>query len=74
MLLPLVIGCSAFVFYRIGEMDYGRGWLVAILSVVVSFLAIYFWRLPFISVPVSQVLLYLALLIFNLVRKTPPRD
>jgi hypothetical protein len=73
MLLYLMIGCSALIFYRIGEMDYGRGGLVATLSVVLSFLAIYFWRLPLINVGVSQVLLYVGLLIFNLIRKTPPR-
>jgi hypothetical protein len=72
-LLYVMIGCSAFIFYRIGEMDYGRGGLVATLSVVLSFLAIYFWRLPLINVGVSQVLLYVALLIFNLIKKTPPR-
>ena len=73
MLLYVMIGCSAFIFYRIGEMDYGRGGLVATLSVIVSLLAVFFWRLPLINVGVSQVLLYIALLIFNVIKKTPPR-
>ena len=73
MLLPLVIGCGALVFYRIGEMDYGKGWLLGTLSVIISLLAKFFLPLPLISVPGSQVLLYVALLIFNLVRRTPPR-
>lgn len=73
MLLYLVIGCSAFVFYRIGQMDYGKGWLTATLSVVVSFLSLRFLPLPLITVGLSQVALYLALLVFNLVRKEPPR-
>jgi hypothetical protein len=73
MLLYLIIGGSALIFYRIGEMDYGRGGLVATLSVIVSLLAVFFWRMPLINVGVSQVLLYIALLIFNLIRKTPPR-
>jgi hypothetical protein len=73
MLLLVLIGCCAFIFYRIGEMDYGRGGLVATLSVVVSLLAVRFVPLSLISVVASQVLLYLALLFFNLIRKTPPR-
>jgi hypothetical protein len=74
MLLPVMVGCCAFIFHRIGEMDYGRGGLPAILSVVVSLLAVRLVPLSLISVGASQVLLYFALLIFNLIRKTPPRN
>ena len=74
MLSWVVIGCSAFIFYKIGEMDYGRGGLMATVSVTVSFLAAYFFPLPLISLGLSQVGLYLALLLFNLIWKPPPRN
>jgi hypothetical protein len=73
MLLSVTIGCSALIFYRIGEMDYGRGWPLGMVSVVVSLLVRSFVPLPLVTVPASQVLLYIALLIYNLSRKTPPR-
>ena len=73
MLSWVIIGCSAFIFYKIGEMDYGRGGLLATLSVIVSLGAAYLFPLPLISLGLSQVVLYLGLLIFNLIRKTPPR-
>jgi hypothetical protein len=73
MFLSLTIGCAALIFYRIGQMDYGKGWPLCTLSVVVSLLTRAFVPLPLISVPLSQVLLYVAVLIYNLSRKTPPR-
>ena len=73
MLSILIVGCCALIFYRIGEMDYGRGALLATISLVASVLSGYVLPLPFVSIIASQVLLYLALLVYNLSRKTPPR-
>jgi ABC-type iron transport system FetAB permease component len=77
MLSLIILICFAIIFYRIGESDYGRGGLVCILSIVVGLLSCcliphYLIPLPFVSMIIGQVLLFVALLVYNLIRKRPP--
>ena len=60
----------AVVFYRIGESDYSRGWLLAILSLVASYAgsAVFGW----LGMLAGNALLFLGLLAFNLMTKKPP--
>jgi hypothetical protein len=67
-----ILICCAIIFYRIGENDYGRGGLVCIVSIVVSFASQYLIPLPFVSIVIGQVLLFVALLVYDLTRKRPP--
>jgi FtsH-binding integral membrane protein len=77
MLSLIILICCAIIFYRIGESDYGRGGLVCILSIVVGFVSPYLIShylipLPVVSLIIGQVLLFVALLVYNLTRKEPP--
>jgi len=77
MLSLIILICCAVIFYRIGESDYGRGGLVCILSIVVGLVSPYLIPhylipLPFVSLIIGQVLLFVALLVYNLIRKEPP--
>jgi len=67
-----ILICSAIVFYRIGETDYGRGGLLCIISILVSFASNYLVPLPFISIVIGQVFLFMALLVYNFMKKKPP--
>jgi ABC-type iron transport system FetAB permease component len=72
----VIIICCAIIFYRIGENDYDRGGLVCILSVVVSLASYYMIPrytipLPFLSIIIGQVLLFLALFVYNFSRSWP---
>ena len=73
MLGTLVVGCSAYIFYQIGKMEYGRGVLLGVVSVIVSFVSPHVipLRVPFLSVIVGQLFLFGALWIYNCVRKKP---
>ena len=73
----VILICCAIIFYRIGESDYGRGGLVCILSIVIGLVSPYLIPhylipLPLWSIIIGQVLLFVALLVYNLMRKQPP--
>ena len=73
MLGYLVVGCCAYIFYRIGETEYGRGGLLALLSVIFAVASLYVLRIPvpFFSLLLSQLLLFLLLWVYNCFRKKP---
>ena len=72
MLELIAIIICAGLFYRIGLQDYGSGWGPCILSILSSLFVGSLFPLPLVSVLVSQGLLYIALLIYNMRRKLPP--
>ena len=62
----------ASVFYYIGNNDYyNKGWLLALLSVVLTFVGLAS-PLSLIGAFAANALLYLLLLIYNMCRKKPP--
>jgi multisubunit Na+/H+ antiporter MnhE subunit len=68
----ILIAC-AMIFYRIGNADYGSGVFVCGLSIGASILSLLFLPIPFlVSVVVGQVLLFVGLTIYNVVRNKPP--
>jgi hypothetical protein len=69
----LVVGCCAYIFYQIGKMEYGRGGLLCVISVIVSFASANLipLRVPFLAVIVGQLILFGALWIYNYFRKRP---
>jgi uncharacterized membrane protein YjjP (DUF1212 family) len=76
LLSLIILICCAIIFYRIGESDYGRGGLVCILGIVVGFVSYYliphYLRArPFVYLIIGQVLLFVALVVYNLIRKRP---
>ncbi len=69
----LVVGCCAYIFYQIGKMEYGRGALLCVISIIVSFVSAHVMplRLTVGSVIVGQLFLFGALWIYNVIRKKP---
>jgi hypothetical protein len=60
----------AGVFYLIGNTDYdNKGWLLALISVVFSFFGSV---AGFLGIFGANLVLYVILLIYNLLRKRPP--
>jgi uncharacterized membrane protein len=69
-LIYLLIVSLAGLFYYIGNNDYqNRGWLLALASAVASFFGS--WA-GFLGVFGANLLFYLVLLVYNLLRKKPP--
>lgn len=73
----VILICCAIIFYRLGESDYGRGGLVCIVSIVVGLVSYYLVPhylipLPLWSMIIGQILLFVALFVYNLIRKEPP--
>lgn len=73
MLVFLVIGCCALIFYRLGEIEYRRGTLLCIASIAVSFLSplVIPIRMPFVPILLGQLCLFILLWIYNFFRKGP---
>jgi hypothetical protein len=67
----IVIAC-AVMFYRISNADYGSGILLWGLSMVVSIFSLLFLPFPVVSILAGQVLLFIGLTVYNLIRKKPP--
>ena len=68
----VMIIASALLFYRIGNADYGSGIPLCGLSIIISVISLSFFRFPLVSILVGQVLLFIGLTIYNIVRKKPP--
>ena len=70
--IALIIALAS-IFYYIGNHEYyEKGWILAILSVILSFGISYLLPLGFIGVIGINILLYIAILIYNIVSKKPP--
>lgn len=63
----------ASIFYYIGNHEYyEKGWLLATISVLLSFGASFFLPFGFFGMIGANIVLYLAILIYNLLSKRPP--
>lgn len=71
MLSYVILIACAIIFYRIGNADYGSGILTCVLSIVMSVLALLFIRVSLVSILAGQILLFIGLTIYNLIRKSP---
>lgn len=56
---------SAILYYRIGKTEHDRGYLLALISIVLSILAITLLRIGVWGLLILQGLLYVALTIWN---------
>jgi hypothetical protein len=73
MLGIALIGAIASIFYYIGNHEYyEKGWLLALISIIISLGISYFTPLGFIGVIGINIVFYLAILIYNIVSKKPP--
>jgi hypothetical protein len=73
MLGLLIVGCCAYIFYRIGEMEYGHGTLLCVISLIVSSASPYLIPIPipFVTTVVGQLILFFILWVYNFFRKKP---
>lgn len=73
MISYAAIAVIASLFYYIGEHEYhGKGWLLAIASVICSFVAAWVLPFAFVDILIGNVALYIGVFIYNLVSKRPP--
>ena len=69
----IILGTIASVFYYIGNHEYyEKGWLLATISVIISFGVDYFLPFAYFGIIGANILFYFSLLIFNLISKRPP--
>jgi hypothetical protein len=69
----IIIGALASVFYYIGNHEYyDKGWLLAIISILLSFGAAYLLPLGLIGIIGINVVFYLGIMVYNIVSKRPP--
>ncbi len=68
--LLLVICCAVF-YYRLGEFEYGSGWLLALVSVTLWVLGIFVLKFGWSGNLLLQVGLFIALTWWNMRRKRP---
>lgn len=66
--LALAIFCAVF-FYRVGELEYEKGYLTALASLTISLIACFWFNAGSSGVMVGQGLLFGILWIYNLRRK-----
>jgi hypothetical protein len=73
MLGYALIGALASIFYYIGNHEYyDKGWLLAVISVLLSFGVSYLLPVGFIGIIGVNVLFYLGIMIYNIISKRPP--
>lgn len=60
---------SAYIFYKVGETDYGKGWLLALFSIVLSIFFALLIRLPFVPIVIGQVVLFAGATAYHMTRK-----
>ena len=65
----LVLAACAVVFYWIGEADYGRGFLVAAVSLAAGVLTLFVLGWGLLGTLCIQAALFAALFLINIVRK-----
>ncbi len=68
--LLLVICCAVF-YYRLGEYEYGSGWLLALVSVMLWVPGVFVLNFGWLGNLLLQVGLFLALTFWNMSRKRP---
>ena len=70
-----VMGICAGVFYYIGNNEYhNKGWLLALISLGLSFGITRFTSLSFFGAVGANVLFYIAIWIYNVLSNKPPRS
>jgi len=67
--LILIVLCCAIFYYRVGEQEYGGGWLLAIISVALFLIGTIAFGLGLIGNLLVQVALFFALTFYNMKRK-----
>mgnify|MGYP006300705167 CR=1 FL=1 len=65
----VILVASAIFYYRLGEIEYGRGWLTGCLSVGAGVGVAYLFAGGTLLFLVAQALLYAALTAFNFFRR-----
>jgi len=69
----MLIGAIASTFYYIGNHEYyDKGWLLAIISILLSFGTAYFFPLKLIGIIGINVVFYLGIMVYNILSKRPP--
>jgi len=75
MLFYLLVASLASIFYYIGNSEYyQKGWLLAILSIVMSLGVTMVLPLALLSPVIGNVALYVIVLIYNVMLDRPPRS
>ena len=73
MLGIALIAALASIFYYIGDHEYyEKGWLLAVISFVLSIGTSYFLPLGFIGVIGINILFYIGIMVYNIISKKPP--
>lgn len=67
-IILLIVGC-AIAYYHIGQIEYRRGFLLAVISVFISVTTLFGLGWSLIGVLLAQLALYIILTIINLRRK-----
>jgi uncharacterized membrane protein YfcA len=65
----LLIVCCAVFYYRVGEMEYASGWLLALVSVALWLVGSYALGLGWLGNLLLQVGLFFALTFWNMSRR-----
>ena len=74
VLLGVALGIVfAVLFYRIGEIEYEKGYLTALASIAVTLIACFWIRMSAAGVVAGQVLLFGVLWIYNVRRRARKR-
>ena len=61
---------SAYLYYRIGRAEYGQGYLIALISIILSITSITLLRIGVYGLLALQGLPYIGLTIWNIKHKT----
>jgi len=69
----LFVVCCAVFYYRVGEMEYGHGWLFALVSVAVWLLGACVLRFGLIANLLAQAALFVILTLYNMFVRNRPR-
>jgi len=67
----LLIICCAVFYYRLGEAEYGSGWLLALVSVALWAVGIFLFKFGWVGNLLLQVGLFFALTVWNMMRPPP---
>ena len=68
----LIVLCCAIFYYRVGEAEYSGGWLLALISVVLSVVGLLILHWSWLGVLLLQAGLFFALSIWNMRSKKGP--
>ena len=67
----LLVICCAVFYHRLGEQEYGSGWLLALVSVTLWVLGIFVLKVGWLGNLLLQVRLFFGLTFWNMMRNRP---